>query len=533
MAGRRKSSRRGLSYLPSAPARTSIILYLLLAGVFLAALFYTKNNIVKTVNGQVVDAYTGQPVVGATVVLENDSRLAKAASISQTLTLDSNIDGKFEFAKATDNYSLSVKAPNYRDQNVQFSNVYSSQIQLVPSTLRGIVRDEQGRPIINASVTLADKNTTTNRDGEFSFSNAPEKGDLVIKAAGFKVNKVNYVRTQSKDVSMQPLLIKGIYVKAASAANPAFFPNVLNLIDGTELTTVVLEIKDSNGLLAYDSKVPNAKALPESKGKITNLFSLVSSLKNKGVYTVARLAVFQDATLSDLKPEWAVKSRTSGRLWADAARFNWMNPYNREVWAFNIAVAKELAAFGFDEVQLSFVHFPQTGSLSDIDYGRASDATSRTNNVVEFLRYAREQLSPLGMYISVEVLGAGVLESGDLGIGLSMEAIANEVDYLCPVLFPSYFGSGSFNHDKPATQPYDVISKSLTFAKTKLQGKRAQLRPWLQDFSAEGATYGATQVREQIRATEEFGKANNLNIGWLLWNNETRYTASALLVKPR
>jgi hypothetical protein len=533
MARRKRNSRRGLSYLPNAPTRTPLLVYIFLAGIFLAALFFTKNNIVKTVNGQIVDAYTGQPVVGATVLLENDARLARAASINQNFSVDSNIDGNFEFSRATDNYTILVKAPNFRDQQVKFSGVYSNQIKLVPSTLRGVIRNEQGKPIVNASVTLNELNVLTNREGEFSFTNAPEKGDLVVKAAGFKVNKTSYERTQIKDVEMQPLLIKGIYVKAVSASNQAFFPNVLNLIDSTELTAVVLELKDSNGLIAYDTKVANAKPLPDNKGKIANLFNLVTSLKNKGIYTIARLAVFQDATLSDVKPEWAVKSRSTGRLWADSARFNWMNPFNRDVWNYNIAIAKELAGIGFDEIQFAFVHFPQTGNLADIDYGRPSDANSRTANIVEFLRFARQQLSPLGLYISAEVLGAGVLENGDLGIGLSMEAVAAEVDYISPVLFPSYFGAGSFNHDKPASQPFDVISKSLTFARSKLDGKRAQLRPWLQDFSAEGITYGAVQVREQIRATEEFGKANNINIGWLLWNAETKYTASALLVKPR
>jgi hypothetical protein len=227
----------------------------------------------------------------------------------------------------------------------------------------------------------------------------------------------------------------------------------------------------------------------------------------------------------------ALKSKISGRLWADSARYNWANPYNKEVWDYNIALAKEAVAAGFDEIQFAYVHFPSTGNLTDIDYGQVSNTDTRVQNIVGYLKEANTQLNQLGVFVSVEVMGQSVLESGDLGIGQDIGLMADYVDYITPVLFPSYFGQNSFGHAKPGTQPYDVVNKGLTFARSKLQNKRAQLRPWLQDFSADGVTYGPVEVRAEIQAVEDYAKNLKDTPSWLLWNVEGRYTLGALKKK--
>jgi hypothetical protein len=358
------------------------------------------------------------------------------------------------------------------------------------------------------------------------MEDAPENGQLQVKAAGYRSANVNFNKTQVQDVNLEAQINKGIYLRAASVADQAFFPNVLNLISTTELNTVVIDLKDSNGLTFYDSKVPLARA--STKGKITDLPAVVKTLKEKNIYSVARISVFQDASLTDVKPELAVKSKSTGKLWADPANFNWANPYLKEVWDYNIGLSKELAGYGFDEIQFAFVQFPSGGNLADIDYGRPSNLESRVTAISDFLKQANTELNKLGVFVSVEILGQSVLEGGDLGIGQDIAQVADLVDYVSPVLFPSYFGTNSFGHDKPATQPYDVINRGLTFARAKLKNKRAQLRPWLQDFSAEGVTYSGPEVRAEIQATEDYSKTANENVGWLLWNTDAKYTASAL-----
>jgi hypothetical protein len=523
--------RRGLSYLPPEQTRTPFLIYLLVAGLCFGAIFFFKNQIIKPVSGKILDAYSGKPVIGATVLLENDQRLSRTASISNTLTTVTDLDGSFSFDKATDNLTLNVSANYYIPEKVKAIPSATISISLRPSILRGIVKDSQGKAIAHASVTSGDKNVLTDLDGSYVISDAPEEGQLVVKAAGYKPATVAFKRTQTQDVTVQNLLVKGIYLRAAVVADGANFQNVLNLISVTELNTVVIDLKDSNGWTYYDSKNPLARPAPDGKGKIPNLPAVVKSLKEKDIYTIARISVFQDASLTDVKPEWAIKSRITGKLWADSARFNWANPYLKEVWDYNIDLAREAAASGFDEIQFAFVQFPASGQIADIDYGRSSNTESRVLSINGFLKEANLQLNKLGVFVSVEVMGQSVLESGDLGIGQDISQIADQVDYISPVLFPSYFGANSFGFANPATQPYEVINKSLTYARTKLEGKRAQMRPWLQDFSAEGSTYNAPEVRAEIQATEDVATNNKAVASWLLWNSEARYTAAALRKK--
>ena len=36
-----------------------------------------------------------------------------------------------------------------------------------------------------------------------------------------------------------------------------------------------------------------------------------------------------------------------------------MNPYQRDVWEYHVALAREVAAWGFPEIQWDYVRFPR------------------------------------------------------------------------------------------------------------------------------------------------------------------------------
>ena len=61
-------------------------------------------------------------------------------------------------------------------------------------------------------------------------------------------------------------------------------------------------------------------------------------------------------------------------------------------------------------------------------------------------------------------------------------------------------------------------------------GNKAEVRPWLQDFTASWVkyhlNYGAKEVRDQINAVYDSGYSS-----WLLWNAGIEYTRSALALE--
>jgi hypothetical protein len=118
-------------------------------------------------------------------------------------------------------------------------------------------------------------------------------------------------------------------------------------------------------------------------------------------------------------------------------------------------------------------------------------------------------------------------------IGQDIARMGEYTDYVCPMVYPSHFWPGALNFDNPAQHPYEIILDSMQKGAKQMVGKRALLRPWLQDFTLtwvpkdQIVEYGPNEVRAQIKAVEDFGHAG----GWMLYDSANQYTVEAL--KPK
>ena len=524
--------RRSLGYQPTVLKRTPVFIYVVLALLCVGGLFYSKQNLVKTVGGRVIDAYSGAPLAGVDVVLTNDKPLAHTAGLPDTAKVSTDNAGVFEFAQATDKYSLAAQLSNYRPFSLQQSGVVTTELKLVPTLMRGQVKDDTGQTVSRAVVTLTGGNAQPRTveagvDGSFSFNNAPDNGAISARAAGYRVVSTPFEKTVQVTVTLQSFKVKAVYIAPPEAANPGNLQTTLTNLAPTQLTAVVIDLKDETGKVLYDTHVPQATSLVAANDKrIANLAATVKTLKDRKLYTIARIVCYQDPALTDLKPDWTLKSRATGKAWADSGGYNWLNPYNQEVWKYLLDLAEEAARAGFDEISFDGLHFPVLGNLKDIEYGRGSDATSRVEAVNAFLKQARTRLAPLGVFTSISVLGSALVESGDLGIGMDISAMAPQVDYISPLIYPVEWEPGAFGIDKPAEKPYDLVKQSMLSARSRLADRLQQVRPWLQDFSRNNVNFGEGQVRDEIRAVEEFQAKGSA--GWTLYNPASHYTLAAL-----
>ncbi|MDB5079675.1 MAG: hypothetical protein JWP00_1599 [Chloroflexi bacterium] len=523
--------RRTLSRLPTKPKLTPIAIYVLLALLCVGGLFFSKQNLVKTINGKVLDAYSGQPLGGVTLVLTNDRQQARTAGIVQTFKTATDNFGVFQFPQATEGYSIAAENNNYRPYQASQSGLTSLEIKMVPTLLRGQVKDANGNPLPRTQVTLGSKSVETGSDGSFSFSDVPESGTIQARAAGFRKGSVQFSKSVRSDITLQPFNVKGAYIAPADIAGPSTLNNVLNSLSSTELTAVVIDLKDESGKVLYNSKVPVAAgAIAGNDKRIPDLQALVKTLQAKNFYVIARIVGFQDPVLTDLKPEWSIKSKSTGKAWVDTGSYNWVNPYNRDSWEYYLGLSEEAAKAGVDEIQFDGFHFPVLGKLDDINYalpeGRTSNETTRMDTIIGFFKAARDKLSPLGVYTSITVYGTALVEGGDLGIGMNVATLAPQVDYISPQIYPSEWSPGSFGIDKPAIKPYDLVRQAMLSAKSLLKDRLSQVRPWLQDFSRGEAIYGEAQVRDEIRAVLEIQKKDVG--GWILFNPGSRYTVAAI-----
>ena len=187
----------------------------------------------------------------------------------------------------------------------------------------------------------------------------------------------------------------------------------------------------------------------------------LAGLKAKGIHTVARVVVFKDDVLARYRPEWAVADTTTGSPWRDNERLAWIDPFHEDAWAYPIAVAREAALKGFDEIQFDYLRFPSDGRLGAARYSRASTMQSRVQAIARFLAQARLALAPVGAALAIDVFGYTGFNPDDTGVGQRIEELAPLVDVLCPMAYPSAYHVGIPGFRDPVAHPYEVVLETV------------------------------------------------------------------------
>lgn len=320
--------------------------------------------------------------------------------------------------------------------------------------------------------------------------------------------------------------IKGIYVTAYSAGGSRM-TELLDLIDSTDLNSMVIDLKDDTGYITYKTENATLQKMGKPQPFIRDINSLMKRLQKHDVYPIARIVVFKDTILATKQPKLSFVKK-DGNLWKNGNGDAFVNPYSKEVWDYNIELAKEAAALGFKEIQFDYVRFPEGFEKRADSMTYVKNDKSRVDIVAEFVQYARKQLAPLGIRVSVDIFGYAASVPAAQGIGQDMVKISENVDVIAPMVYPSHYSTGWFGAKDPDKEPYKTIKGSMVDTHKKLDPLKEQkpiIRPWIQDFTASWlgsghyTKYGKKEVQEQIRALKD------MNVDeFLLWNASNRYT---------
>ncbi|MCS7050376.1 MAG: carboxypeptidase regulatory-like domain-containing protein [Thermomicrobium sp.] len=471
-----------------------------------------RSNVVR---GAVVRANDGEPIAGVTVRAEREG-----TTVTRTVT---DGTGRYVLRGVPEGAALVFEHADFATERlVLATDQVTADVSMRPDVLRGVVRDVQGQPVA-ALVAASSGWTQADAEGGFRLKGVTAGERIVVKAAGYRAVTTTVPDNFSLDVTLEPIVVRGIYVSALVASKPEALEKRLQLVDRTELNAVVIDLKDSTGHVYSETKVQLAHEIGAVR-PILQPAELVRSLKARGIYTIARIVVFEDPLLAEARPDWAIRDRTTGGAWRTWNGVAWVNAYRREVWQYNIALAVEAAGLGFDEIQLDYIRFPTDGPLQKADYGVPHTVENRTAAIGTFLRSVHEALLPTPAYLGADIFGLTMWELSDSGIGQNLEIVVQTVDYVCPMLYPSHFWSGSLGFDIPNDHPYEVMRWSLENGLERVPAARAKFRPWLQDFSyGPGKPYGPEEVRAQIRAVYDAGLHS-----WMLWNADSVYQEAAL-----
>ena len=365
-----------------------------------------------------------------------------------------------------------------------------------------------------ATIMIDDRKLAANPDGTFQADvDRYERATVTIAAVDSAGNR----REILLDTAPPPQ-IKGIHVSIWVAADRSFYKEMVDLVERTELNGMEIDVKDETGRIAYPSQVPLALEVgsPLAQGGV-DIDRVMDKCWYNDIYPIARMVCFNDPVLAQKRPDLAVQSGGGG-LWGGG---KFTDPYNREVWDYLLSVSVEAARKGFKEIQLDYVRFPSDGNTESCVYP-AEDGRTKDQVIQEFLEYMRNGLKPLGATLSADVFGLTASPQGSMGIGQDVAAMAQHLDYICPMVYPSHYNANEYEIGNPEANPHDTVYRSLVDFQAALEGTNCKLRPWLQDFSLR-LDYGLTEVQAQIQACYELGINE-----WLLWDPHCTFTEGAI-----
>jgi hypothetical protein len=380
------------------------------------------------------------------------------------------------------------------------------------------------RPIGGAFVTLNNDVLQTDENGMFIVKTMVTK--VAVRAYGYmRTEKIitAYLTTIPIEIKLTPFTPKALYLSFFGVGSRSLRESALKLIQETELNALVIDVKGDRGMIIYKTSIPLSMEVG-AQGIITvkDIRGLIKSLKEKGIYTIARIVVFKDNLIALAKPELAVKNRR-GMIWRDRENLAWADPFKKAVWDYNINIAVEAAQYGFDEIQFDYVRFPDAVGLK---FSMPNTEENRIKAASGFLTEARRRLVPHNVFLAADIFGYVCWNFDDTKIGQKLDNFAPILDYLSPMLYPSGFQYGIPGYRNPVAYPYEIVYLSLKKAQERTHLPSVRFRPWLQafrDYAFDRRHFKGKEIRDQINAAEKFGSH-----GWMLWNPQNIYSPDGL-----
>lgn len=358
-----------------------------------------------------------------------------------------------------------------------------------------------------------------------------------------KEKELNFPTLHSTDLNQRylktdafpyPDAVRGIYVTGKSAGSSQF-DSLIQLIESTDLNAMVIDVKDDHGNITFpvDSNSPFQNI---AKNYIKDPYTMMETLSEKDIYPIARVVVFKDSVLAKNRPDLSFTE--NDQLWSNNRGESFVNPFEKEVWEYNVEIAKLAAKMGFREIQFDYVRFPEgfekmdtklNYSLGDYEELEMNQVKKRVEAVSDFVEYAKEKLKAYDVDVSVDIFGYAATIEEAPGIGQNFSRISENVDVISSMIYPSHWSRNFFGIPLPDREPYRLVDEYAKI-ENEILGKIENppiSRPWIQDFEApwiytkqeKVQSYGVKEVEAQIQALYD----NGIN-EFLLWNAGNQYT---------
>lgn len=286
-------------------------------------------------------------------------------------------------------YQVSVPSP------VSPPKVFSS------SSAERIVDAKTLLPIKGAMINDSSHMVKSDTNGEFSFHTNEDR--FFIKAYGYKALEVKK-DSDFQQYKMEPIKVKALYLTFwAASGNSDRMKKVFKIIEKSEANAVVVDIKNEYGSTLFLTSFDEANSYGAHEARTNrNIQRFMKMLKDRNIYSIARIVTFKDELQASNNPDYAIKNQ-KGEIWRNHDNMAWVDPYDKRSHEYAIRMAEEAAKVGFDEINFDYIRFP---AKTDLVFTREDNTEeNRIKAINTFLDSAKQRLLKYGVYISVDTYG--------------------------------------------------------------------------------------------------------------------------------
>lgn len=377
--------------------------------------------------------------------------------------------------------------------------------------------------------------------GSVSFSRSATSSDM-IPSEPIPPEKPKVAHLPTPDP------VKAIYMSQCVVGTPSFRDELVELIDTTELNSVIIDIRDYTGGIAFPTEHPLLKDMISGACGAQDMKAFIERLHEKGIYVIGRVTVFQNPLYTKMHPDQAVQSKKGG-VWKDHKGLAFVDVGATQYWETVVALAEESYAIGFDEINFDYIRYPSDGNMADADY--IKKGKNKQEMLEEFFKYLNDKL-PSEVVTSADLFGMVTTNYDDLNIGQVLERALPYFDYVGPMVYPSHYPKGFNGWQNVNAVPYELmkfvmasavertvatttqiaslahtrIGTSTPALYSKPSYDKKKIRAWLQDFDYP-VEYTPAMVEAQIRANAELGLHS-----YMFWDPANKYSSLKQVLKP-
>ena len=309
--------------------------------------------------------------------------------------------------------------------------------------------------------------------------------------------------------------LRGLYLRGPSARGPRYLRLLKNMV-ARDYNAIVLDLRDYDGVITYDTKAALAVQSKASRGApIRDLARVVRFAHAANVRVIARISCFHDETVSKVRPDLVIRNKQG-----KPHRIGWLDPRNTTAQDYVIDLANEAMDAGADEIQLDYVRYPVKG-IKNADFGLQGTKVTKVEVIRDFVRRVHAVTQERGVPLSLDIFGMSAQGTrADVeALGQDPAVLARECEVLSPMVYPSHYENGFLGFAVPGDHPEIVgigTAKTLSLLD---KGSTTLVRSWVQAVNWKSPTYSPAYLRTEMDSADTHG-----GVGWLLWQPAQDYS---------